>query len=54
MMNNNVRFMKNAISQRNRSETIFRSGKNEERRDETESGKPRKEITGKSNQGEMY
>ena len=50
MMNNHVRFIKNAVSQRNRRETIFRFGKSEdeERRDETESGKPREEISPKS------
>ena len=40
--------MKNDVSQRNRRETIFHSGKNEERRDETESGKPKEEISPKS------
>lgn len=48
MMNTHVRFIKNAVSHRNRRETIFRSVKNEERRDETESGKPREEISPKS------
>lgn len=50
-MYNHVKFIKNAVSQRNRRETIFRSGKSEdeERRDETGSGKPREEVSPKSN-----
>ena len=49
-MYNHVKFIKNVVSQRNRREVIFRSGKseNEERRGETESGRPREEISPKS------
>ena len=53
---NHVKFIRKAVSQRNRRETIFRSGKpeDEERRDETESGKPREEVSPKSDQGKMH
>lgn len=50
MMNNNVRFIKNAVSHRNRRETIFHIKEtSKEGCEKSDTREPRKEITGKSN-----
>lgn len=50
MMNNNIRFMKKAVSQRNRRGTVFHIKEtSKERREKSDTREPRKEITIKSN-----
>lgn len=49
-MYNHVKFIKNAVSQRNRRETIFHIKETDkERREKSDTREQRKEITDKSN-----
>lgn len=55
MMNNNIRFMKKAVSQRNRRGTVFHIKEtSKERREKSDTREPRKEISPKSDQRKMY